>query len=1346
METVDEVVDPEYEEYERLFVDEEEPNENRGGSQEQVIDEEALGPIKPILLGSNVNNVIMEYGVVPPPFSTVTEASVNSNSFDDWVPGDVRRGPGELLVKDYIRYAEPTADIKLAFDEGFMNVIPAIIEGSHLTFKDSTTVNFGNTSILTPHYSYGTRECRLLPGNAIRKGLTYQFNLICSAAHIRTHPNGHREFMAHPVDRVHIADIPLMLGTQYCYLRDMSPIKREEYLGDRYDPLGYFIVGGVERVIIFQEHMAHNRMFVFRGNDKNPSECRITMRTKRASVQARMVLGNTNKRIKMPIPALGHKREVKSEIDVDVRTKANTGRRAKFRSINPLSIFRIMNPGWTEHDIANFIRSFIVEKHRDRAMEQLAATVRHLDFINDAGNDLIYIGRRLNMEVNTPEQQMAVANRFAQIFDEELFPSMPEFPLETKRLLKLYNVAAMMAQLLELMAGVREPVNMDSWSVKKVEHADQLMCMLLRASWKKFITSIQTDINEDRVRDFAGVIAKFRSSQNKITKIFHTSFVTNKWGADDTFAKENVCQPLKNETNGNIISRLGMLRRVDVEVKRTGQTEMRMGRQTQSYFICYAKTPDGANVGIVKALASTTFMTIDVSPGPIVTLLMFPGVGEPLVRYVPDQVRQTWTWLNGLFVGWCSGKVVYDFLIQQKRRGIIDAHTGIILDTSNNLYIHTDGSRLVRPVLVTGDDGILEIDRKRPELGGKTLRGLPFVELLRKGAVQWISPFEQDYLRVATTPIDVEFRYNSITEGRDRLAKIDEQVSELQLTGGTIKQLKVTSEGISTRQLNVEALMEQRDIIIQRITKIENEGNYGYCELHPQALFGISGNMMPWPETNAGPRITFTSNNVEQAVSVTHLHQSERGDSKSRILAWPSERMTTSLMSEVTGADKIGFGQMVMTWVMCDPWTIEDSGKMSKSAVELGLMRSFTSITKVVTLQSDTYYNETVFRFEAPRPDLAPKYAKVDENGYPFMYEYYSTGDVLLGKKQRNRATDEIRDVSYRLGIGEEGYLTNFITIREGKTFTFKITLTMQYQPIEGDKFAPLYAQKLTIGRFTPKEDLPFATDGSTPDLIINPHSIPGRQTMGPLLEGLASKAAAMSGERVNATAFEKYDMDKINAIFHRYGMQEGGMEIVRSGLTGELLKARIQAFPMYYVKLPHEAQSKIQGRSGHGPINQINRQPLRGRKRFGAPRKGEMEERGIGAHGAAFTLQEAYRDVSDAYHSIYCYRCHTEAHSRDEQGKYLCIRKGCPGLFGRRTMPFSYVIAKRFMECMGLMMQCRMMVSELFRESFADRIKRELDKELGEMEEEEGDVVEEDVFEQPEEYIDAEYEYEDTD
>ena len=148
------------------------------------------------------------------------------------------------------------------------------------------------------------------------------------------------------------------------------------------------------------------------------------------------------------------------------------------------------------------------------------------------------------------------------------------------------------------------------------------------------------------------------------------------------------------------------------------------------------------------------------------------------------------------------------------------------------------------------------------------------------------------------------------------------------------------------------------------------------------------------------------------------------------------------------------------------------------------------------------------------------------------------------------------------------------------------------------------------------QEDMPFTQEGICPDLIINPHAIPSRMTIGHLVECLASKVAALKGIEGDATPFQKAGrtdeeggntVDRISSELHGLGYQLRGNEVMYNGHTGRKINAQIFLGPTYYQRLKHMVDDKIHSRA-RGPVQILVRQPMEGRARDGGLRFGEME------------------------------------------------------------------------------------------------------------------------------------------
>ena len=198
-------------------------------------------------------------------------------------------------------------------------------------------------------------------------------------------------------------------------------------------------------------------------------------------------------------------------------------------------------------------------------------------------------------------------------------------------------------------------------------------------------------------------------------------------------------------------------------------------------------------------------------------------------------------------------------------------------------------------------------------------------------------------------------------------------------------------------------------------------------------------------------------------------------------------------------------------------------------------------------------------------------------------------------------------------------------------------------------------AQKGTIGMVYNHQDMPFSKDGISPDIIMNPHAIPSRMTIGQLMECIMGKACCHIGSLGDSTPFTDCSVESIANVLAESGFERYGNEILYNGRTGEQMKTEIFIGPTYYQRLKHMVADKSHSRGSNGPIVLLTRQPAEGRARNGGLRFGEMERDAIVAHGASTFLKERMLDVSDNFRVFICRQCGLLCTANPEKNIYKC-------------------------------------------------------------------------------------------
>ena len=1002
------------------------------------------------------------------------------------------------------------------------------------------------------------------------------------------------------VEYIHIGDIPVMLKSRLCLLYGNSSDALISLGEDPFDPGGYFIVNGSERVIVGLEDLAPNRILV----DVDTSGTNPVYRAKvfsttvgfRARITCRMKPKNM---IVVSIPG------VPQEIPFIILMRA-------------LGVE-------SDKEIAE-----MVSLNRE-IQDQLEVSYDEAVDINTVEDAIIYIGNRV-AHGQVREYRL---RRAQTVLDRNFLPHIGN-SLETRQE-KAYFLGEMALRIIELKLGLRSEDDKDHYANKRLKLAGPLLGDLFRLAFRNLCRDVKYQLERMSIKK-----RKIRISASVrhgiITQRIKHALATGNWG----YGRVGITQLLDRT---NHISTLSHLRRLQSPLSRSQPNfEARDLHPTHWGRLCPNETPEGSNCGLVKNLSLMASISVKVDSEEIMQFLYGFGVIPTRDASVENKAVSAKVFVDGSFIGYSNdAEVLVSSFRELRRSGGITPEANIAYynnereELFDEVYVNCGAGRVRRPLII--------VENGQPRLTSDhiaklKLGDLEWRELIRGGVIDYLDAEEEENTLIALD-------YNHLTP------------------------------------------------------------QHTHMEIAPYTMLGICTAIIPYPEHNQSPRNSYEAAMAKQALGMYSTNYFNRVDTQFHVLHYPQLPLVKTKPMDVLGYYNRPPGQnYVLAVISFGGYNMEDALIFNKASIQRGLGRS--SFFRVYKAEGRRYLGGMQDKFEIPEAGTRgfrgeQYYRLLEEDGIISLESHVAGNSVLIGRSSPPRFLEEYRDFEVRgptrrdtsvtMRPTESGVVDDIFLMSSSQGSQFvKVRVRDERIPELGDKFASRHGQKGVIGMLVPQEDLPFTEEGIIPDILINPHAIPSRMTIGQFIEGIAGKAAALEGEIMDGTPFSNRRRSEIGAFLEQHGYHYGGREVMYNGVTGEKLEADIFMGVVYYQKLHHMVADKMHARA-RGQVQMLTRQPTEGRARGGGLRFGEMERDCLIGHGAALLLKDRLLEESDKVIIYICETCGYLAYYDFKQRKYIC--KLCGDDATTSPIAISYAFKLLLQELMSLCISPKLMLTE---------------------------------------------------
>ncbi len=1000
---------------------------------------------------------------------------------------------------------------------------------------------------------------------------------------------------------VHIGDMPVMVRSNACILHNLPEQKLVEYGEDPNDPGGYFIINGSERVIVGLEDLSYNKIIV----DKET------------------VGGNTVFKAKVYSSIVGYRAKLELIMKNDGLIVAKIP-----GSPVDIPVVTLMRALGLESDREIAAAVSLVDEIQD----ELEASFEKSGDVPTAKDAIVYISKRIAPGMLEEFQ----IKRAETLLDWGLLPHLGKHPDNRKE--KSLFLGEATCKLIELKLGWLTPDDKDHYGNKVIKFAGQMLADLFRTAFRNLVRDMKYQLERSgQKRGINAVAAAVRPGI--VTDKLNNAIATGNWGR----GRVGVTQLLDRT---NYLSTISHLRRIQSPLSRSQPNfEARDLHATHFGRICPSETPEGSNCGLVKNLALSAIISVNVASEDIVEKLY--DLGATYVSDAKDDLKKEGTrvFVDGRLIGYFrDGQKLVDSLRDLRRNYKIHPHVGIFLyqspveGSTKRLYVNCNAGRVLRPLIVIKEGKSLLTQELIDKVSKKFLS---WTDLLHMGVIELVDANEEENCYITIDETDMK--------------------------------------------------------------------KHTHMEIFPSAILGAGASIIPYPEHNQSPRNTYESAMAKQSLGFSTPLMNASTYVRQHLMLYPQTPIVTTKAMGLLGLEDRPAGQNCVVAVLpFDGYNIEDAIVLSKSSVERGLGRTFFyRIYEAEAKQypggmRDNFEIPTADgNIRGFRGDKA--YRLLEEDGVIATEATVQGGDILIGKTSPPRFMEEYRefevkgpyrrDTSIGVRPSENGVVdTVVMTQSHDGGRMYKIRVRDLRIPEIGDKFASRHGQKGVVGLLVNHEDLPYTSDGVVPDVMINPHAFPSRMTVGMFLESVTGKAAALRGSKMDGSAFVGEKLDDIKGVLEAAGFKYSGKETMYDGRTGKAFPVDVFVGVVYYQKLHHMVADKIHARA-RGQVQMLTKQPTEGRARGGGLRFGEMERDCLIAYGASMMLKDRLLEESDKAEIYCCERCGLVSYYDIKQRRFVC--RVCGDKAKVTSISVAYAFKLLLQEMMSLDVAPRLLIKE---------------------------------------------------